>query len=232
MDNIVTKNKSDRTLWRHYHAALHIVPFWRFSNVLEAFVRFLHALLHYSCTLKCLLPSAGELPNDVYAQNFVQAQLPPCSCWNCSEIRRERLKEWGGRLPHTPRERWILFGLCLLSLSLANLVCYVGFYGEKHRPCQTWLVHGIKKKKKACAGTGVGWAWGWRDNKGNSIPRILRVWNRREKDAADTKSMCIEAKTATEASFVSHRTNREKFNLAWKQEGFWRPTQTKASNTW
>lgn len=31
---------------------------------------------------------------------------------------------------------------------MAALVCYVGFYGEKHGPCQTGLVQGIKKRKK------------------------------------------------------------------------------------
>lgn len=66
-----------------------------------------------------------------------------------------------------------------MSLSLAALICYVGFYGEKQRPCQTWLVQGIKKKKKkkkkACAGTGRG------DSGGGGITRKTRFqeyWGR------------------------------------------------------
>lgn len=67
-------------------------------NVLEAFIWFLHAFLdYYSCTLKCLLPSAGHLPNDVCVQNFVQAPPPSLSFWNCSKIRRECLKEREGK---------------------------------------------------------------------------------------------------------------------------------------
>lgn len=129
--------------------------------------------------------------------------------WNKA---REPQGERGGeekRLSHTPREWWILFGLCLLSLSLADLVCYVGFYGEKQRLCQTWLVQGIKKKESMCRDREWGGGGGWRDNKGNSIPRILRVWNHREKDSTDTKYMCSEAKTAAAASFVSRWTNWE-----------------------
>lgn len=76
--------------------------------------------------------------------------LPSLSSWNCSNIRRECLMEREGkrkkRLLHTPTEWWILFGLCLLSPGLAVLVCYVGFYGEKYRPCQTPSSTRNKKK--------------------------------------------------------------------------------------
>lgn len=97
MDNIITKNKHDRNLLKMLLCCPVYCSIRRFCNVLEACMQFLHAVLHYySCTLKYLLPSAGDLPNDVYVQNFVQAQLPPRSCWNCSEIRRESLKEREG----------------------------------------------------------------------------------------------------------------------------------------
>lgn len=82
------------------------------------------------------------------------SSLPPpsLSFWNCSKITRECLKERGGKKKgfRTHRLNDGFYLVCLLSLSLAVSVCYVGFYGEKHRPCQTWLVQG--RKKEACAG--------------------------------------------------------------------------------
>lgn len=66
--------------------------------------------------------------------------------WKRSKIRREEGEE--KRLSHTPTEWWILFGLCLLSPCLAQLDCYVGFYGEKQRPCQTPSSTRNEKKEK------------------------------------------------------------------------------------
>lgn len=135
---------------------------------------------------------------------------PSLSCWNCSKIRRECLKERERkkekRISHTPSEWWILFGLCLLSLSLAVLVCYVGFYGEKHRPCQTWLVQGIKKKHvERRGGGGITRKTWFQEFRGCGIT---------ERKTRQTESICAadqnaEAKTAATASVVSRWINRQ-----------------------
>lgn len=73
------------------------------------------------------------------------------SCWKCCEVKRKgfcthRLNDW-------------FYLVCLLSPGLAVLVCYVGFYGEKHRPCQTLSsTRSEKKGEKHVQGRGGGGA--------------------------------------------------------------------------
>ncbi len=162
MNNIIIKNKYHRNPVKMLLYCLVCYSICRFCNALEAFIWFLHAFLdYYSCTLKCLLPSAGDLPNDVYVQNFVQAPPPSLSFWNCSKIRRECLKEREGKrkkaFAHTD---WMMDFIWSLfaepELGCVGLLCRFLWWKTQAMPDLT----STRNKKKACAGTGRGAAAG------------------------------------------------------------------------
>lgn len=92
----------------------------------------------------------------------------------------------GKPLSHTATEWWILFGLCLQSPSLAALVCYVGFYGEKHSPCQT-PSSTRKKKNKDGEGMAAG-LWGKLDSKNSEGVESQRARHDRQYVCSKAKS--------------------------------------------
>lgn len=79
------------------------------------------------------------------------------------------------------------------------LVCYVGFYGEKHRPCQTLSsTRSEKKGEKHVQGRAGG-----RGGEGNLSPRIQRVWIHGEDDTTDRKYIC----SRKEAALLLHKAS-------------------------
>lgn len=81
------------------------------------------------------------------------------------------------------------------------LVCYVGFYGEKHRPCQTLSSTRSEKKEKSMCKDGRG-------GEGNLSPRIQRVWIHGEDDATDRKYICSRLKNSSkEAALLLHKAS-------------------------
>lgn len=107
----------------------------------------------------CILPSSVRPPNDVRVQNF-----PPHPLYPAGAAVGYIMKMEGNTRP----KWWILFGLRLLSPSLAAPDCCVGFYGEKQRACQTLSCTGIKKKEKHVRGWSGGGMGGWKFDPRNS----------------------------------------------------------------